>query len=172
MLCLLCCVVLCCVVLCCVVLCCVVSCRVVPCRFMSCHFMPCHVMSFHVMSHHIMSCHVMSYSYSIIYSKFSYFQVDILDGNVSRDSYGVLVIQSPTTPTDDASFPVLSPANEMAANGVYAAPATAAIVTQQNEEQIKGQGQAYRKHMPVVAAIKRKYWLPWLQKACPLKTIL
>ncbi len=28
-------------------------------------------------------------------------QVDILDGNVTRDNYGVLVIQSPGTPPED-----------------------------------------------------------------------
>ena len=29
-----------------------------------------------------------------------YWQVDILDGNVTRDNYGVLVIQSPSTPPE------------------------------------------------------------------------
>ena len=74
--------------------------------------------------------------------------MDILDGTVTRDKYGVLVMQSPSTsPTEDLTFTGDSVVNYNAS----------AAVTFQNEVQIKSQGRSYRKHLTLWNAVKRKY---------------
>lgn len=77
--------------------------------------------------------------------------MDILDGNVTRDNYGVLVIQSPTTPNEERPFSAVQDFEPQAGS---AAPAV--MVTRQNEVQVKGQGRTYRKHLPVLEGIKRE----------------
>ncbi len=80
--------------------------------------------------------------------------MDILDGTVTRDSYGVLVINTPTTPTDDVSFPQYT-STSCEAQGRPSSPATLPI--NQNEVQVITQGHAYKRHMPAWAAIKSWY---------------
>lgn len=69
--------------------------------------------------------------------------MDILDGNVARDTYGVLVIQSPTSPSEDRVF-VNSVSNEN----------TILSPTQPRDLDLKGK--SYRRHMPILEIIKRK----------------
>ena len=75
------------------------------------------------------------------------FQVDILEGTVTRDKYGVLVMQSPSTsPMEDHTLTGDSVVNYNASSAL----------TLQNEVQIKSQGRAYRKHLSTWNAVKRK----------------
>ena len=76
-----------------------------------------------------------------------------MDGNVSRDSYGVLVIQSPTSPTGGVPFPGEAPRSPPPTGTV---PVTSRV-TQQNEAEVRGQGHAYRNHIGLWAGIKRKH---------------
>jgi solute carrier family 29 (equilibrative nucleoside transporter) protein 4 len=81
------------------------------------------------------------------------FQVDILDGNVMRDNYGVLVIQTPTTPPDDVSFPQY---NAVSCDNRPSSPAT--LPVNQTDAPVRGQGRTYKRHIPFWAAIKRGCW--------------
>ena len=78
-------------------------------------------------------------------------QVDILDGNVTRDNtYGVLVIQSPNSPAADKSFLQEEPNNDTQNRS------TVGTATRHQEQRVRAQGTAYKQHYNIWDSIKRE----------------
>ena len=70
-----------------------------------------------------------------------------MDGHVSRDNYGVLVIQSPTTPPGDNNIHMQT----------VAPTSVSGVIIRESEGIVKGQGHSYKSHLSRLHAIKSNY---------------
>lgn len=88
--------------------------------------------------------------------------VDIMDHNAHRGSYGVLVIQSPTSASIQQDFLVGSTATTPTTpTNPELTHATAAELTKINEQEVKFKGHVYKVQVPKVSTVRRALMLRW-----------
>lgn len=89
-------------------------------------------------------------------------EVDIMDHNAHRGSYGVLVIQSPTSASIQQDFLVGSTATTPTTpTNPELTHATAAELTKINEQEVKFKGHVYKVQVPKVSTVRRALMLRW-----------
>ena len=82
-------------------------------------------------------------------------QADILDANAGRDGYGVLVLQSPSTPTAEPQTPTSSQQySEVASSSSSSNNNNRASAVVLNSSDSSWTGQAYKKHINIWDSIK------------------
>ncbi|XP_029647515.1 equilibrative nucleoside transporter 4-like isoform X1 [Octopus sinensis] len=93
--------------------------------------------------------------------------VDIMDHTGQRGSYGVLVIQSPTSASIQQEFLTGSaPVTPTTPTNPEIKPATATELTKINEQEVKYKGHIYKVQVPKMSSVKRALLLRWEATKC------